>query len=398
MTLLQRYAQNNCDEAFAALVARHLNMVHSVAFRKTGNAHAADDITQAVFIILARKSARLSQSTILSGWLYQTARLTAANFIKTEIRRSRREQEAIHMRSLPNDTEPELWSRIAPHLDDALGRLNEKNRNAVVLRFFEEKSFQEIGAAFGVSENAAKKKVGYALERLRRYFSGRGVVSTAALIAVAISANSMQAAPPALAKSVAAVALTKGAVAGSSIFALTKGTLKLMAWTKAKTLVVGAVVVACIAIPATTVIHQRERLRKPQAADFSGTDFPKSSWAFAGYGNPQSASLSFLWSLTAGDLKALQDSLTPEEYQRQLQEMSPAANKAGQSVDAYFNSRKSLPRMDGIQMLGQQVISDNEVILNVMIESSRGMNQQGSMRMKKLGSEWKFDGMVVNTR
>src|SRR5207249_3644831 len=94
--LLRRYAKLKSEEAFAALVSRHINMVYSVALRNVGNAHQAEEITQAVFIILAKKSASLRQGTILSGWLYQTARLTAANYWKTEIRRTHREQEA-HM-------------------------------------------------------------------------------------------------------------------------------------------------------------------------------------------------------------------------------------------------------------------------------------------------------------
>ena len=135
MELLRQYADRNSDEAFAALVARHVNLVYAAALRKTGNADAAAEITQAVFIILSKKAGRLSQRTILSGWLYQTTRLAAANFLRTEIRRVRREQEA-YMQSLANETEPELWPQMAPLLEDAMGQLREKDRNAIALRFF----------------------------------------------------------------------------------------------------------------------------------------------------------------------------------------------------------------------------------------------------------------------
>ena len=117
-----------------------MNMVYSAALRKTGNAHAAEEITQAVFIILANKAGRLSQRTILSGWLYQATRLTAANFLRTEVRRVRREQEA-YMQSLANATEPELWPQMAPLLEDAMGQLGEKDRNAIALRFFRREKF-----------------------------------------------------------------------------------------------------------------------------------------------------------------------------------------------------------------------------------------------------------------
>jgi RNA polymerase sigma factor (sigma-70 family) len=250
MELLRQYADRNSDEAFAAVVARHVNLVYSAALRKTGNADAAQEITQAVFIILAQKAGRLSQRTILSGWLYQTTRLTAANFLRTEIRRAHREQEA-YMQSLANETEPELWPQMAPLLEDAMGELGEKDRNAITLRFFEGKSFQEIGAAFGASENAAKKRVAHALEKLHRYFSKHGVSSTTAIIAGAISANSAHAAPVGLATTITATAVKGSAVAASTL-TLVKGTLKVMTWIKLK-IVLGVTAAALLAGGAMTV-------------------------------------------------------------------------------------------------------------------------------------------------
>jgi len=232
--LLQRYAREGSEEAFAALVTRYVNLVYSAALRKTGNPHAAEEITQAVFIILARKAGHLRERTILSGWLYQTARLTAAGFLRTELRRARREQEA-YMETSSDETESNEWSQVAPLLEDAMGKLGDDDRAAVVLRFFEKKSFQEVAAAFGTSENAAKKRVGRALEKLRKVLAKRGVVSTSAIIANGISSRSIQTAPMALAKSVTAVALSKGAATSASTLTLIKGALKLMAWTKAKT-------------------------------------------------------------------------------------------------------------------------------------------------------------------
>jgi|ERR1017187_4955462 uncharacterized protein (TIGR03435 family) len=260
MELLREYVHRNSDEAFATLVTRHVNLVYSAALRKTGDPNAAEEIIQAVFIILAKKASRLSPRTILSGWLYQAARLTSASFLRTEIRRARREQEA-YMQSLANETEPELWPQMAPLLEDAMGWLGEKDRNAIALRFFEGKSFQEIGTAFGASENAAKKRVAHALEKLHRYFSKRGVSSTTAIIAGAISANSVQAAPAMLAKSVTAVAIAKGAAASGSTLTLIKGALKIMAWTKAKTAIVSGVVVLLAAGTTTVTVKEIQEHR-----------------------------------------------------------------------------------------------------------------------------------------
>ncbi len=229
--LLRQYAEQDSETAFETLVSRHINLVYSAALRKTGNFHAAEEVSQAVFIILAQKARALPKKAILSGWLYQAARLTAANFLRGEIRRARREQEA-DMQFLPH--EPEIWPQIIPLLDDAMGRLSEKDRNALILRFFEGKNFQEIGGALGASENAAKKRVAYSLEKLRTFFTQRGVESTTDAIAGAISANSVQAAPIGMAKIISAAALAKGAVASTSTLTLVNGALKLMAWTKTK--------------------------------------------------------------------------------------------------------------------------------------------------------------------
>ncbi len=256
--LLREYVERGSEEAFAALVTRHVNKVYSVALRHTRNPDQAGEITQAVFVILAAKSRHLHKRVILSGWLYQAARLTAVTFIRSEIRRARRENEA-HMQNAMNKNESDAWTQIAPLLDAAMAGLNETDRHAVVLRYFDGKSMREVGAALGADEDTARKRVNRAVEKLQGFFAKRGINSTTAAITGAISANSVQMAPAALAKSATAAALSKGAAASGANLTLIKGALKLMAWTKAKTTVAVSLGILLAGAAGITVYEAKER-------------------------------------------------------------------------------------------------------------------------------------------
>ena len=242
--LTREYADRGSETAFAELVHRHINLVYSVALRYTGNSPDAQDVTQAVFIILAQKAASLRQRTTLTGWLYETTRFTARQVLRTRNRQQAREQEA-YMESTLNDSNTEnLWRQLAPILEDAMSRLNEKERTLLALRFYENKSGAETAALLGIQEWAAHKRATRALEKLRKYFFKHGVTSTAATLGETISANSVQAAPALLAKTATAVALAKGATASLSTLTLIQEALKMMARQKIKTTItIGAVVI-----------------------------------------------------------------------------------------------------------------------------------------------------------
>jgi RNA polymerase sigma factor (sigma-70 family) len=220
--LLRRYAEQRSEAAFAELVRRHLNLVYSAAVRLTrGDAHRAEDVVQLVFTDLARKAAALSRRPVLAGWLYTSTHYATAKILRTEQRRQTREQEAQAMHELLSNAAPEAdWDRLHPVLDAAMRELSERDREAVLLRFFEGRGFAEVGAKLNLTENAARMRVDRALDKLRVRLSDHGVTSTAAALAVALANQAVVAAPAGLAATVTGAALSGTAAAGGSAWAV----------------------------------------------------------------------------------------------------------------------------------------------------------------------------------
>jgi len=226
--LLRQYAVGGSEAAFAEVVARYVNLVHGTALRRTnGDAALARDIAQIVFIDLARKADRLPSAVVLAGWLHRATRYAAADAMRAETRRKAREQLALAMNELQPDSAPD-WRQIRPLLDAALDRLPEVDRNAAVLRFFEQRSLADIGRALGVSEDAARKRVARALDKMRAFLRHHGVSTTSSALSAVISTHACDAAPPGLAAALSAGSLAAaGQPAG---FTLTLA--KIMAMTK----------------------------------------------------------------------------------------------------------------------------------------------------------------------
>ena len=246
--LLRHYAEDRSESAFGELVARHIDLVYSAALRQVaGDTHLAQDVVQTVFADLARKARPLSHHRILTGWLYQATRYAASNAVRTERRRAIREKEAVAMQELSSDAN---WEQLRPVSDEAMSRLGAKDRDAVLLRYFERKELRAVGDALGTSEEGARKRVGRALERLRRYLTGRGVTLSAATLATTLTGSAVQAAPAALAGAISTTVIAGAATAGS-----TYTLLNLMSMTKLKAGLLSAAVV--VGAGTSAVVQQR---------------------------------------------------------------------------------------------------------------------------------------------
>ena len=235
--LVTAYAARGSETAFRALVTRHVHLVYATALRQVGDAGLAEEITQNVFIALARKAPRLAGIETLAGWLHRTAVLEAKARIRAELRRKRREQTAVEITLLQRDGASPL-DALVPLLDEGLLDLGDGDRLALVLRFLEERSLRDVGAALGVDEDAARKRVSRALDRLAGFFRQRGFAVPTGAGCVALLASTTQAAPAVLAASAANAGLAAGGATSGFNLVL----FKLMALTKTQTTVLCAIV------------------------------------------------------------------------------------------------------------------------------------------------------------
>jgi RNA polymerase sigma factor (sigma-70 family) len=271
--LLSDYATKRDEAAFAELARRHVNLVYSSALRQLGgDAHAAQDLTQAVFLDLARKAGRIPAGCLLAAWLYRHAGFLAANYVRAERRRSFREREAVALNAMDQPNDPG-WPELEPVLDSAMLELDETDRDALLLRFFQEVKLAELGSALGISEEAARKRVDRALERLRGVLTRRGIRSTSSALGALIMAHCVVSAPAAVLTGVTGVAAIGGTTAAGAIGEAAKNVTGFIGMTKLKVGIVGVVILAT-ALPSLVIQHRanvrlresEERLRTQEVA------------------------------------------------------------------------------------------------------------------------------------
>lgn len=254
--LLADYVKNGSEAAFRELVRRYINLVHSTAIRLVnGDGHMAEDITQTVFVDLARKARTLPPNVMLGGWLHRDACFVAGTTMRGERRRHFRERQAVAM-NIPEDHTAANLALVAPVLDDAINQLEPDDRTAILLRFFEQLEFRAVGEAMGSSEDAARMRVSRALDKLHALMTHRGAAFSAAALGAALAAGVVTAAPAGLAATVAGTALASAATGG-----VTATLLKFMTMTKLKIGIVSAMAVAALAVP---VVIQHQSLSKLQ--------------------------------------------------------------------------------------------------------------------------------------
>ena len=395
--LLRDYAERASEAAFTEVVRRHLDLVYSAALRMVRDAQLAEDVTQGVFMAVAQNARQLILRPVLHGWLHRTTQNLAANAVRSDVRRRAREQEAAAMNELLAHESDAVWEHIAPHLDTALGELSEADRDALMLRYFERRSAQEMAEVLGVSDEAAQKRVSRAVERLREFFAKRGVTVGASALVVVISANAVQAAPVGL-----AVTISTAAIAGTTIVATaTAATIKTVAMTTLQKVLITATIIA-VGVATPLVIQHQAKLRKENARTLSAQSqraapipaiatsengFPRESWAFKGYATPESALVSLVWAAVNNDVEGFLKSLSPEQQSR----VRLRWQRQGLSDETQF--RNSISNQFGpirmIRVLNKETLSENEVILRLQMEGEKGGTGTVGKKVQRIGNEWK---------
>jgi RNA polymerase sigma factor (sigma-70 family) len=271
--LLREYLEHHSEKAFSELVERHLPLVYGTALRLARDPHAAQDVAQAVFIRLARKAWTIRNGHALPGWLYRATRHAAYAALRGEIRRRTRETAAMNLAE-QNHPSSSIAEQIAPLLDEAMGCLSRVEQDALLLRYFQDQSLREVGAALGLNEDAARKRIDRALDKIRLHFSRCGITATAALLGTALTTNAATSPPVGLATTVAASSFAQAV--GATGFIQAVWTASFMSTTSK--VITTAVIVVLIASIGFSVHHRIVVRSNEQLAQKANAPSVLTSW------------------------------------------------------------------------------------------------------------------------
>lgn len=283
--LLRRYLDERSEEAFAELVRRHIGWVYHAGLRRTGGRHdLAQEVAQYVFTAVAQDADMLSRRETLAGWLYLTARYASNRALRSEIRRRKHETAAHVMMEREQSTQDPEWDRIRPALDEVMDTLSARDRETLLLRFFEGMGFAEIGVALELSEDGARKRVERSLEKLRSRLARRGVTSTAGALGGLLAAQSSAAVGNEVVAAVTAGALSGVTLPGASLL----GILQFMNATKATLGGLGAVAALLCVGTIGIATDQTAKTRHAEAALALAVQQRQNGMAAAGVDTPES--------------------------------------------------------------------------------------------------------------
>lgn len=361
---LAEFVESGSQKAFSRLVSRHVNLVYSAALRQVKDRDLAEDITQSTFIVLARKARRLRRGASLAAWLLVTTRFLAMDALTKKSRRDHHERKAAFMGKPQTASDDRHWESISPHLDAALASLSGRDREAITLRFFEDKSFREVADAMGVSVVAARQCVRRATERMRAYFALRGATLSAEAIGPMILARAVQTAPPRLVTTTSAAATTH--VVGASGSLVGKGAILLMTLSKAKLMVAGTVIL--IVSGGAVVAYKAVAPAAPESVVMAGRPHVDPSVS-----PDWETRLNEVYALADGqDVKQVEPPMIPER--ERYWEKAQNGNKLFPSAILTFD-------WDGKQ-LGWKTVSAGDGRLANVVQSAAGLHL------------WEFDSSV----
>jgi RNA polymerase sigma factor (sigma-70 family) len=395
--LLREFVDRRSQSAFAQLVERHAGMVHSAALRQTRDRHLAEDVSQAVFLLLAQRAGTIGPRVVLSGWLYNAARYAGLAARRGSKRRRRHEQKAadpMTSRKQPVDESFE-WSEVEPAIDEAIARLREPDRVALILRYFENKSLKEVAAALSVTEDAAKRRCHRGLERLRKLLR---VGAPASGIGIALSANAVQAAPAHLVAAASNISLN----ASPAVSLLAKGALNIMIQAKLKLVAVVAAFLVAIGAAQIAVTRAQTPANAP-AKGAPSANAPKRTAADlmpsqVAPGSPRAVFFEAFGAGISGDARKLRSLVLLDADERAIADRAVSAQVAFEKAlkEAFPKADTSsdgvlpapLVRFVAVQMKG----------LNNLVEDTTGDEStigkpDGSFKFifRRINGDWKWD-------